>query len=91
MLPDDLKAYGKEPSMPRPLTNLCLGLVAVIALLTAFSLVNDIPDRVVVMSRAEFEKTIAAERIRAAQEALDAKECANWRGLFIERKKPGAM
>ena len=88
----DLKRFGTEPTMPRPLMNLCLGLCAVIAVLTAFSLVNDVSDRLVVMSRAEFERQVAAERIKAAQEAMEARECTGtWRDLLREPKKVGAM
>lgn len=79
----DLKAYGREPSMPRPLINLCLGLVAFIAVLLAYSLVADVSDRVVVMSRDTFEATIQQERIQAAREAMEARECiGTWRDLF---------
>lgn len=88
MTPRDLKQYGREPSMPRGIVNLCLGLCAVIALLTALSLVADVEDRLVVMSRAEFERQVAAERIKAAQEILEATECrGNWRDLFVEPKR----
>lgn len=92
MTPNDLKQYGKEPSMPRGIVNLCLGLCALIAVLSAYSLVADQADRVVVMSRAAFEQTIQQERIKAAQEMAEAMACDNsWRSMFREPKKVGAM
>jgi hypothetical protein len=89
----DLKQYGKEPSMPRPLINLSMGLVALIAVLLAYGLVADVSDRVVVMSRAEFEREIQQQRIQAAKETMEARECVgNWRDLFHnEPRKLGAM
>jgi hypothetical protein len=45
-------------------------LVAVIALLTAYSCTSDVPARQVVMSRAEFERVVAQARMDAAREAL---------------------
>lgn len=91
MLPSDLKQYGREPSMPRSLVNFCLALVALIAVLTAYSLIADDESRMVVMSSAQFEQTIAAERIKAAQEMAEAVGTCGWRDLFREPKKQGAM
>lgn len=91
MTPHDLKSMGL-PTQPAPMSNrmvnFCLGLCALIALLTALSLVADVEDRLVVMSRAEFERQVAAERIKAAQEAMEARECVgNWRDLFHTEPK----
>ena len=93
MTPHDLKNLGKPPTMPNSLVNLCLGLVALIAVLAAYSLVADQSDRVVVMSRTQFEAHVTAERIQAAKEAMEARECVgNWRDLFHnEPRKLGAM
>lgn len=93
----DLKQYGREPEpMPTPLRRVCQVLVAVAVLGTAYGLVADEADRVVVMSRATFEQTIAAERIKAATEmaeAIDPGTCG-WRDAFREERQPkkrGAM
>ena len=96
MIPHDMKAYGQQPErMPTPLRRLCQVLVAIAVIGTAYGLVADEADRVVVMSRATFEQTIAAERIKAAQEILNATECrGNWRDLFRDesaKKRTGAM
>ena len=92
MIPHDLKAYGREPTMPRSIVNLCLGLCAVIVLLLAYSVVSDIPDRVVVMSRSEFDRHIVEQRIQAAKEAMEARECVgNWRDLFRPTPKREVM
>lgn len=63
-------------------------LVALIFVLTAYSLVADAPDRLVIMSRSTFEARIAAERIAAARETLDIMECPapTWRGLFRDER-----
>lgn len=87
MIPHDMKAYGREPTMPRSIVNLCLGLCAVIVLLLAYSVVSDIPDRVVVMSRATFDAHVAAERIKAAQDVMDAVGTCGWRDLFYNEPK----
>lgn len=91
MTPRDLKGYGLPPepsAMPAALWNLCLALVALIALLTAYSLVADAPERMVLMSRAQFEQRITEARIAAAREALDAMECPapTWRGMFRDQR-----
>lgn len=88
--PHDLKQYGKPPAMPRALVNLCLGLVALIAVLTAYALVADSSERVVVMSRAKFEREIREQRIQAAQEMAEAVtpgECG-WRDLYDAKRQP---
>lgn len=72
---------------------LAWALVAVIALLTAYSCTSDEPARRVVLTPAEYQRVIAQARIDAAREALAAKEC--WPGdefKFPPRgKKHGAM
>ena len=50
----------------------CLGMVFLIATLTAYSLVADDPERRVVMSVAEFNARILAERRAAALLAFEA-------------------
>lgn len=93
MTPNDLKTYGlpmpnaRRP-MPAALVTLCRALVAIIAVLTAYSLVADAPDRLVIMSRADFERRIAAERIAAARQTLEAMECPapSWRGMFRQQR-----
>lgn len=61
---------------------------------TGYGLVVDEPDRMVVMSRAEFEKRIADERIQAARLAIEAVKplvCPDplWRDLFkLRRPQP---
>lgn len=91
MTPRDMKGYGlpaERPQMSGAMVNFCLALVAVIALLTAYSLVADQPERMVVMSRADFERRIAAERIAAARQTLEAMECPapSWRGMFRNQR-----
>ena len=89
MTPHDLKAYGREPEpMPTGIKHICQVLIAVALVGTAYGLVADEADRVVVMSRAQFEREIAEQRIQAAKEAMEAREClGNWRDLFSEPKK----
>ena len=91
--PHDLKQYGQQPErMPASLRVVCKVLVGVIVIGTAYGMVADEADRVVVMSRATFEAHVAAERIQAAKEAMEARECVgNWRDLFHEPKKVGTM
>jgi hypothetical protein len=78
---------------------IAFGLVCVIALLSAYSCVSDIPERrvfsepTVTMPRAEYQRAIAQARIDAAREAMAAKEC--WPGDEFKYpprgKKHGAM
>ena len=65
------------------------GLLAVIAVLTAYSCVSDIPARRVVsdtvtLPRAELERRLQDARIDAARQAFAAKECR----AFDEFKYP---
>jgi len=93
MLPNDLRQYGQQPSpMPTGLKRVCQVLIAIAVIGTAYGLVADEADRVVVMSRAEFERQIAQQRIQAAREAMDARECmGNWRDLFRPEQKRGSL
>lgn len=85
----DLKQYGKSPDrMPAPLAAVCKVLVAVIVIGTAYGMVADEADRVVVMSRAEFDKQIAQERIKAAQEMAEAVNTCGWRDAYREERQP---
>lgn len=85
MLPSDLREYGKSPApMPAPLAAVCKVLIAIAVIGTAYGLVADEADRVVVMSRVEFDKTVAQERIKAAQEVMDAVGTCTWRDQFSE-------
>lgn len=90
---NDFKDLGKPSSMPPMLVDLCLALVALVALLTVYSLVADEPSRqIVVTTRATMAKEIAAERIKAAQEMMRATECT-WRDAYRAERQPkrGAM
>lgn len=89
----DLKQYGQQPEpMPAALRRVCQVLLAIVVVGTAYGLVADDSDRMVVMSRAEFDRQVAAERIKAAQEAMEARECVgNWRDLFRPAPKREAM
>lgn len=96
MTPHDLKQYGQQSErMPASLRAVCKVLVGVIVIGTAYGMVADEADRVVVMSRATFEQTIAAERIKAATEMAEAVTpgTCGWRDQFDERRQPkrGAM
>jgi hypothetical protein len=93
MTPNDLKSYGRESRIAPPLIDLCSGLVAVIVVLTAYSMVSDTPERqVVITTRAAIDKQIAEQRIAAAREAMEARECANnWRDLFRPEQKRGSL
>ena len=85
---NDLKQYGNEPRLPPALTDLCLALVALVAVLVAYSMVADEPSRqIVVTTRASLDQQIAAERIKAAQEMARATECT-WRDAFREERQP---
>ena len=94
---NDLKQYGNEPRLPPALTDLCLALVALVAVLVAYSMVADEPSRqIVVTTRASLDKQIAAERIKAAQEMAEAVQpgACGWRDVFREERQPkkrGAM
>jgi hypothetical protein len=72
------------------LTNVCMGLLAVIFVGTAYGLVADEPARKVVtvtLPQAELERQLRQARIDAAREALNAKEC-NWRDLMDPQRQP---
>lgn len=97
MTPNDLKSYGVEPApMPRALRRTCQVLIAIAVVGTAYGLVADEADKVVVMSRAEFEREIQQQRIQAATEMAEAVtpgECG-WRDAFRPERQPkkrGAM
>ena len=71
----DLKSFGLPPEprpMPKALRTFCLGLAFVMLMLAAYAATVDAADRMVIMSRTEFDKTIAAERVKAATEAFTA-------------------
>ncbi len=89
MTPTDLKQYGCEPEpMPTGLKRVCQVLITVAVLGTAYGLVADEADKVVVMKRSTFEQTVAQERIKAAREVMEATECrGNWRDQFLEPKQ----
>lgn len=76
----DLKSLGL-PRDRAPMSdrgwNFCLGLVGVIFMLAVYGLVVDEPDRMVVMSRAAFDKA-----------TLDARRCS-WRDLFTDPRGQG--
>lgn len=87
MTPRDLKSFGlpsTEPTLPAPVKALCRVLAVVIVVGTACGLVADEADRLVIMSRAEHDKQIAQERIKAAQEVMDAVGTCTWRDQFTE-------
>ena len=87
----DLKQYGTEPRLPPALTDLCLGIAAVAAVLTIYSVVADVPERqVVVTTRASINKEIAAERIKAATEMAEAVTpgACGWRDLYDVKRQP---
>ena len=80
-----------EPHLPASVRALCRVMIAIIVIGTAYGLVTDEPDRMVVMSRATFERRIADERIEAARLAMDAVRplvCPDpqWRDLFPPRR-----
>lgn len=100
----DLKSLGL-PRDRAPMSdrgwNFCLGLVAVIFMLAVYGLVIDEPDRMVVMSRAAFERAQLDARIAGAREAFSiaqqdqaevaAKRCT-WQDLFTDpRTRKGPM
>jgi hypothetical protein len=88
----DYKNLGKPSPMPPLLVDLCLALIAIAVIGTSYGLVADKADRMVVMSRAEFERQIAEQRIQAARQAMDARECmGNWRDLFRPEQKRGSL
>ena len=97
MLPSDLKQFGQSSPMPPALVDLCLALVALVAVLTVYALVADTPERqIVVTTRASFDQQIAAERIKAAQEMAEAVTpgACGWRDLYDAKRQPkkrGAM
>lgn len=96
MTPRDLKSYGL-PRERAPMSdrgwNFCMSLVAAIFLLAAYGLVIDEPDRMVVMSRAEFDRATLDARIAGALEAFTiaqqereeaaSKRCT-WKDLFTD-------
>ena len=93
----DFKSYGREPApMPTGLKRVCQVLLAIVVIGTAYGLVADEADRVVVMSRSTYEQTIREQRIQAAQEMAEAVtpgECS-WRDAFRPERQPkkrGAM
>ncbi len=88
---NDLKNYGKPSSMPPALADLCLAIVALVAVLTVYSLVADEPSRqIVVMTKASMQREIQAERIKAAQEMAEAVQpgSCGWRDLYDEKRQP---
>ncbi len=86
---NDYKDLGRPSSMPPALADLCLAIVALVAVLTVYSLVADEPSRqIVVMTKASMQREIQAERIKAAREVMEATECrGNWRDQFLEPKQ----
>ena len=79
----------RKPMSPR-MRSAVRVLVALIVVGTAYGVVVDEADRMVLMSRAEFERHVAAQRIQAAQEmaeAIDPGTCG-WRDLFDPRRQP---
>jgi len=88
--PHDLKSLGlprPEPELSPAARAICRGAIAIAILGLAYGAVLDVTDRMVIMSRADFEAVIQDERILAAQEILDATEpepCEppTWRDLF---------
>lgn len=96
--PSDLKQYGREPApMPTGLKRVCQVLIAIAVIGTAYGLVADEADKVVVMSRSTYEQTIREQRIQAAQEMAEAVQpgACGWRDAFREERQPkvkrGAM
>ena len=94
----DYKEYGKPSPMPPLLVDLCLALVALVAVLTVYALVADTPERqIVVTTKASMQREIQAERIKAAQEMAEAVQpgACGWRDAFREERQPklkrGAM
>lgn len=78
----DCRPQG-EPLM----VNLCLGLVAVIGALTAYSCTTDLPNRQVVartvtLTEEELAQRIAAARIDAARKVMDAQRCDRLQDQF---------
>ena len=89
----DYKQFGKPSPMPPLLVDLCLALVALVAVLTVYALVADEPSRqIVVTTKAAQQREIQQERIKAAQEMMRATECT-WRDAYREERQPkrGAM
>ena len=89
----DAKSLGvppmREPMSPG-MRRAVKCMLVVIAIGTAYGVVVDEADRMVLMSRAEFERHVAAQRIQAAQEmaeAIDPGTCG-WRDLFDPRRQP---
>lgn len=85
MTPHDLKAYGREPSMPRGLVNLCLGLVALIAVLAAYALVADEQDRKVVtltLTTNEYAEALERARRQGEADAFKRMRACDWRDSF---------
>ena len=84
----DFKDLGKPASMPPMLVDLCLALVALVALLTVYSLVADEPSRqIVVTTKASMQRELQQERIKAAREMMRATECT-WRDAYREERQP---
>lgn len=88
--PHDLKSLGMprpEPELSPAARAICRVSLAIAILGLAYGAALDASDRMVIMSRAEFEAVIQDERILAAQEILNATEpepCPEptWRDLF---------
>ena len=84
---NDFKHLGKPSPMPPMLVDLCLALVALVAVLTAYALIADEPERqIVVTTRA----AIARERIDAARQMADAIQpgVCSWRDAYREERQP---
>ena len=87
MTPHDLKQYGTEPTMPRGLVNFCLGLAALIAVLTAYALVADERDRKVVtltLTTTEYAQALDRARKQGETDTLARMRACNWNDTFRE-------
>ena len=87
----DYKQFGKPSPMPPLLVDLCLALVALVAVLTVYALVADTPERqIVVTTKAAQQREIQQERIKAAQEMAEAVQpgACGWRDLYDVKRQP---
>lgn len=70
-------------------------IIVLAVLLIAYAVVVDDPARMVIMSRAEFDRALVQARIKAAQEAMAAVEIhpgavCTWQDLFNQTRKINA-
>lgn len=88
--PHDLKTLGL-PTQPAPMSNrmvnFCLGLCALIAVLSAYALVADEPDRKVVdipvsMTTTEFAQALDRARKQGEADTLKRLRACDWRDSF---------